>query len=129
MNAFELHEPNWNMIEPACLTSAPQILNNQLILHTQFGDINLTISQFGLRMSSGKTEDALFGMLTTSPTNLNLSLTQQGDIYHLSGGDYRLEFHSSPFHFKFFKQDILVQQSATDGHFVRQHRLPPLAKT
>ncbi|MBB1290319.1 alpha-xylosidase [Pseudoalteromonas sp. SR43-6] len=129
MNAFELREPDWNAIEPARLTAQPKLQGNVLVLPTQFGDISVTISQFGLRLNAGTTHDEQFKILTTTPSECPLTLSKNNNDYSVSGGEYRLEFYSDPFHFKLYKNDELVQQSATDGHFVRQHRLPPLAKT
>ncbi|TMO73402.1 alpha-xylosidase [Pseudoalteromonas sp. S3785] len=129
MNAFELREPDWNAIEPARLTAEPKLQGHVLVLPTQFGEVSVTISQFGLRLNAGSTHDETFKILTTTPSNLPLSLNKLDQGFAATAGEYRLEFYSDPFHFKLYKNDKLVQQSATDGHFVRQHRLPPLAKT
>ncbi|TMO81527.1 alpha-xylosidase [Pseudoalteromonas sp. S3776] len=129
MNAFELREPDWNAIDPARLTAEPKLQGHVLVLPTQFGEVSVTISQFGLRLNAGSTHDETFKILTTTPSNLPLSLNKLDQGFAATAGEYRLEFYSDPFHFKLYKNDKLVQQSATDGHFVRQHRLPPLAKT
>ncbi|MDC9514208.1 glycoside hydrolase family 31 protein [Pseudoalteromonas sp. CST5] len=129
MNAFELREPDWNAIEPARLTAEPKLQGHVLVLPTQFGEVSVTISQFGLRLNAGTTHDETFKILTTTPSNLPLLLKKLDQGFAATAGEYRLEFYSDPFYFKLYKNDKLVQQSATDGHFVRQHRLPPLAKT
>ncbi|MDO6836734.1 glycoside hydrolase family 31 protein [Pseudoalteromonas carrageenovora] len=129
MNAFELREPDWNAIEPARLTAEPKLQGHVLVLPTQFGEVSVTISQFGLRLNAGTTHDETFKILTPTPSNLPLSLNKSDQGFAATAGEYRLEFYSDPFYFKLYKNDKLVQQSATDGHFVRQHRLPPLAKT
>lgn len=129
-NAFSVIEPNWNDIEAAEITKQPFLANDTtLIVPTQYGELRLSISAFGMRIQAGESNDDVFGMLCTPCENEVLSL--KGDKAHstLVGGDYRLELYASPLHFKLYKNDILVQQSATDGHFVRQHRLPPFAKT
>ena len=129
MNAFELREPDWNAIEPARLIAEPKLQGHVLVLPTQFGEVSVTISEFGLRLNAGITQDHAFNILSATPTNLPLLLNTLGLGFAATAGEYRLEFYSDPFHFKLYKNDKLVQQSATDGHFVRQHRLPPLAKT
>jgi alpha-D-xyloside xylohydrolase len=129
MNAFELREPDWNAIEPARLIAEPKLQGHVLVLPTQFGEVSVTISEFGLRLNAGITQDHAFNILSATPTNLPLLLNTLGQGFAATAGEYRLEFYSDPFHFKLYKNDKLVQQSATDGHFVRQHRLPPLAKT
>jgi alpha-D-xyloside xylohydrolase len=129
-NAFDVREPDWNGIEPADITQLPYLENGDvLIVPTQFGQLRFSISQFGLRIQNTTDNQNVYGMLTGTPQNL--ALVFSGDQTHstLIGGDYRLELFSSPLHFKLYKNDVLVQQTATDGHFVRQHRLPPFAKT
>ena len=129
-NAFSLIEPNWNDIVAADITAQPFLANDTtLVVPTQYGELKLSISAFGMRLQAGESQDDQFKMLCTVPQNERLTL--KGDKSHstLTGGDYRLELYASPLHFKLYKNDTLVQQSATDGHFVRQHRLPPFAKT
>lgn len=128
--AFSVSEPDWNQIEPANITQAPYLENSDiLIVPTQFGQLRLSISNFGLRIQSADDSQATYGMLTATPEKETLELSGSDTHFTLTGGSYRLELFTSPLHFKLFKNDRLVQQSATDGHFVRQHRLPPFAKT
>ncbi|MED5489484.1 MAG: alpha-xylosidase [Pseudomonadota bacterium] len=129
-NAFCVNEPEWNDIKAADITEQPFLSDDKtLIVPTQYGELSLSISQFGLRIQSDVNAADDFGMLTQAPERLSLVLS--GDQSHstLVAGDYRLEVFAAPLHFKLYKNDVLVQQSATDGHFVRQHRLPPFAKT
>ena len=129
-NAFCVTEPDWNDIEAADITEQPFLSDDKtLIVPTQYGELSLSISQFGLRIQSDVNTTDDFAMLTQSPDKR--TLVYSGDKSHstLVAGNYRLEIFASPLHFKLYKDDVLVQQSATDGHFVRQHRLPPFAKT
>ncbi|MEG3767204.1 alpha-xylosidase [Alteromonas sp. 14N.309.X.WAT.G.H12] len=127
---FCVNEPDWNAIEPADI-SAPAFLEapERVAVPTQFGPLYFSISQFGLRIQTTNDEQAVYGMLSGTPVNEALQLTTTDENITVTGGDYRLELFSAPLHFKLYKQGTLVQQSATDGHFVRQHRLPPFAKT
>ena len=128
-DAFNVIEPDWNNLEPADITHPPFLeSDNFLIVPTQYGQLKLSISQFGLRIQSTDDDQHVYGMLTGKCENQTLVFS--GDKAHctLLGGDYRLELFSSPLHFTLYKNDELMQQSATDGHFVRQHRLPPFAK-
>lgn len=129
-NAFNTVEPDWNSIEPADIVQTPYLASDDmLVVPTQYGQLKLSISQFGLRIQNTDDDQHVYGMLTGKCENETLVLSGDKDHCTLLGGDYRLELFASPLHFKLYKNDELVQQSATDGHFVRQHRLPPFAKT
>ncbi|RDV28933.1 alpha-xylosidase [Alteromonas aestuariivivens] len=129
-DAFSVIEPNWNDIKAAEINSEPFLTSyNELIVPTQYGDLRLSISNFGLRIQSGNGDSSLYGMLAAEPHLESLYYSGTQSHSTLVGGEYRVELYSSPLHFKLYKNDVLIQQSATDGHFVRQHRLPPFAKT
>ena len=129
-NAFNTVEPDWNSIEPADIVQTPYLASDDmLVVPTQYGQLKLSISQFGLRIQNTDDDQHVYGMLTGKCENETLVFSGDRDHCTLLGGDYRLELFASPLHFKLYKNDELVQQSATDGHFVRQHRLPPFAKT
>ncbi|MBZ2161112.1 glycoside hydrolase family 31 protein [Alteromonas stellipolaris] len=134
-NAFSVTEPDWNSIKAADITASPYLVDDHhLAVPTQYGSLLFSISQFGLRIQSSGDSATLvdgfdYGMLVTTPNAEQLVFS--GDDKHctINAGEYRLELFSAPLHFKLYRNDILVQESATDGHFVRQHRLPPFAKT
>lgn len=129
-NPFHLNEPDWNSIEAASLQSAPQLTSeNRLLLQTQYGDLELTMGNKGVRLRSLPVAQDEFGMIKQQPDCQVLSVSSNETDTQVSAGDYRIKLYHSPLHFELYHSDKLVQKSATDGHFVRQHRLPPLAKT
>lgn len=134
VNAFSVTEPDWNSIEAARITALPHCCKQgKLNVTTQHGELTLSLGAFGLRIVSvdaDKSQQDEFGILVSEPEFSAGTITRQtNELTRFSAGDYTLDLYHSPFHFKLYFQKILVQQSATDGHFVRQHRLPPLAKT
>lgn len=136
MTALNTCEPDWNAIEPAKVIKNPHSLDsNQTVLETQYGALLLSISEFGLRLqcqasmeSCRQSDTRLFEILKTEPVALPVKITSKADSTLVAAGEYQVELSHTPLAFKFFKNDKLIQQSATDGHFVRQHRLPPIAK-
>ena len=106
-NAFCVTEPDWNNIKAADITEQPFLSDEKtLIVPTQYGELNLSISQFGLRIQSDVNQTDNFGMLAQAPASLTLLLS--GDKSHstLTAGDYRLEIFASPLHFKLYKNDM-----------------------
>lgn len=129
-NSLSVVEPDWNAIEAATITATPFLKGDDvLVIPTQYGELKVSVSEFGIRIQSGDTNDAEFEILSSQPVNKPLQYSGDENHSTLLAGVYRLELFSAPLHFKLYKNDILVQQSATDGHFVRQHRVPPFAKT
>lgn len=130
VNPYQLNEPDWNAIEAAELKAEPQLgSDNTLTLVTQYGDLAISFSQFGMRLQSLPLSNDNFGMLKQTPENTALSINTQDQVSSVVAGEYELTLHHHPLHFVLKRNGKIVQQSATDGHFVRQHRLPPLAKT
>lgn len=131
VNPFHLNEPDWNAIEAATLSARPHLISpSSMLLTTQYGKLTLTISKYGLRIQTHENQNDSFGILKIDSDTYSLSIDHQDDDSTcVSGGDYTLILNHAPFHFELRQGDKVVQQSATDGHFVRQHRLPPLAKT
>lgn len=137
MNTPKICEPDWNAIEPTRLIKKPYALGtHQILLDTQHGEIALSFSEFGMRVQSRQSStvstnrDAeLFEILKTKPSLCEIEIIHQDDSTELHSNEYSVVLGHEPLSFKLYKQGKLVQQSATDGHFVRQHRLPPFAKT
>ncbi|MEC7530192.1 MAG: alpha-xylosidase, partial [Pseudomonadota bacterium] len=67
-NAFCVNEPEWNDIKAADITEQPFLSDDKtLIVPTQYGELSLSISQFGLRIQSDVNAADDFGMLTQAP--------------------------------------------------------------
>ncbi|MDB2330552.1 alpha-xylosidase [Alteromonas sp.] len=133
--AFSVNEPDWNSINAADINGSSYLLDEyHFAVPTQYDTLVFSLSEFGLRIQSGigsveGTRGTDYNMLVATPDVLPLSVSGDTEQQVISAGDYRLALFFAPLHFKLYRNDVLVQQSATDGHFVRQHRLPPFAKT
>ena len=62
------------------------------------------------------------------PAQLNCSLHTDADITVVTAGSAELTIQHEPFSFELKMAGKSVQQSPTDGHFVRRFRVPPLAR-
>ncbi len=123
-----LTSPEWDDIPAAHATAAPQIHNaTYLQIPTQYGSLYFSLSPQGLRIQSS----FLTEQFAIIKTDISASIDEYAftdSLCTLVAGSYRLELHLQPLVFKLFFENKLVQQSATDGHFVRQYRIPPFAK-
>ena len=134
MNSFapapSLATPDWNAIDSAMvLQSQPSIKNNELHLITSCGDLYISLCGFGMRLKSQKQRDHDYGMLIEQPLNENISLTKHPGASVIESESQTLKIQHEPFSFELMdKAGKRVVHSADDGHFVRRHRVPPLAR-
>lgn len=148
MHSFSLPEPDWNRFEAASLTASPVLLgNHRVVIRTQYGQLFISIGEQGLRITSEGSDQPQFNILKSDIDCAPVTLDNFSDYSRITtqvtAGDpatrqeardptqdnYVLLLFHQPLHFELYWGDNLVQRSATDGHFVRQHRLPPFAKT
>lgn len=130
MSGCELSVPDWNKVEQVCVTGLARLSNaSRASLPTSAGEIQISFYPFGVRFCSAPVSANDYGMLIAEPDSLLCNITVSQDITTISSDSWRLVISHSPFAFKLFHDDVLVQQTPNDGHFVRQYRLPPLART
>jgi len=130
MISFEEATPAWNNIPAVEVTTVSHLAGDKtsLSMETDAGPMEISLHSFGARLRFGAPQAADYGMLVNEPTAIPLSVEPADNMTVISGADYRLEVNHSPFSFKLYKGDCCIQRSPTDGHFVRQFRLPPVAK-
>ena len=124
--------PNWNNIRQTQLHSNPVIVsNNRLQLDTSDGVLLLELNKLGLRILSEvqRSQNKDYRLLTNQPRTLPLSLKTEDSISYLSAGSLNITIHHTPLSFEIYNNGQLQLKSADDGHFVHQHRIPPVAKT
>ncbi len=124
--------PDWNSISAAKLVSQPTLENNNTIkLELDCGTCELKFVEHGVRISTHKQRDYDYGLLIDEPSVISVTCEQIDGKTVISNSEFTLEIEADPFTFKIIQNDTqnILCQSATDGHFVRRHRVPPLAKT
>ena len=130
MTEFTSPIPDWDALSPASLLTPPKLFDEcTLCLNTQYGELFLNIGEQGLRIRTTLSDQDNFSILKTHPSAQVLNIQQQTTETTVEAGGYQLILSHKPLAFVLSKDKEIVQQSATDGHFVRRHRLPPFAKT
>ncbi len=129
MSEFAVSVPTWNDIWQLNITGEAQVVNSgKVILPTEQGLLTLTLFDSAVRLQLGKFRDYDYKMLKQLPPNLPVSVQNTGAKSTISSGQHTLEINYHPFTFHWQYAGKTVQQSPNDGHFVRQFRIPPLAK-
>ena len=128
--------PNWNEIDAAQVLETPCLVHGrQLKLSTQYGNLLLELNQQGLRLRSDDQRDYDYGMVEKAPVANELTLSLESGHCVISNDLLSVKIGYTPFTFELIHLDLVessnssVCKSPTDGHFVRRHRVPPLAKT
>jgi len=127
----DVKAPNWNMIDAVDVTSDAILASpNCVLLNTTQGDLQIEFCDAGIRVSTVFKRAYDYGLLLNPPTTNSLSVENFDGSSSISDGRLTLEVTYSPFAFALKDSgNKLICQSPTDGHFVRRHRVPPLAKT
>jgi alpha-D-xyloside xylohydrolase len=133
--------PNWGRIPALAVTGAPVLgaagAGHELRLPvaatgSAAEDLVLTLHEHGLRLRAGPPVRD-HGILIAAPAPLPLQLEpidggSRVTARTASGGVLELRVGHAPFHFELLLDGRRVQASASDGHFIRRFRLPPLAR-
>ena len=130
MISFEGRAPAWDNIPALSVTAVGDLTEGgkSLLVQTDAGPLQISLYSFGARLRLGVRQFGDYGMLVEEPDAMALNVESAADTTVITGAGYRLEMHHNPFSFELFNGDCLIQRSPKDGHFVRQFRLPPIAK-
>lgn len=127
---LNLTAPDWNVVTQAAVTGVAYLAEDSTImLPTTVGTLQLSFHSFGLRLRATGRSSANYEMLQQEPKTQVSKLNYTEHNTSISSGDYQLIIQHHPFSFELFYQGKSVQRTPNDGHFVRQFRIPPLAKT
>lgn len=132
MNTFNPNEPAWNQIQPLEISDRAEPQEGGVLLKTKSGCLHIYFYSFGVRFCFGTPEFGDYDMISEQILDQS---KQSAEIIHSDESETRIqasEFHlkliHKPFSFELSKAGKLIQKSPTDAHFVRDSRLPPLAK-
>lgn len=130
MSEFSVSVPQWNNIPQLTVSGIAKLLpNNTVQLHTQLGHLIISLFDIGVRFQIGNNRDYNYEMLKKTPVPCNVDIASSEHSTIITSNKTRLIIEHSPFSFRLLDDNKLIQSSPKDGHFVREFRLPPLAKT
>jgi len=123
--------PDWNQISALEIIGVPTLHGGrELRVDSTAGILIFSIVDGGVRLKSATQRDYDYGLLVTEPESLPLNLIQSDAQTKISSDDLSIEIEHQPFAFAIYQNNNQkVIESATDGHFVRRFRVPPIAKT
>lgn len=126
--------PNWNGIEQCCVNNAVELDCGSILLDTNQGQLVLSISDIGIRFQTiNNFENSAsafdYGIVVSNPDCDKAYFEETTTHFEVVSGLHEVLIQKAPFAFRWVYDQQIIQQTSNDGHFVRQYRLPPLAKT
>ena len=128
MANFSVTTPQWNDIPAIEVSGSSYLDGNCAVVPTNAGDLTLTVNEYGVRLNIGERIPFVYQMLKQLPDNLPLSLANTAKDTVIISDDITIIITHAPFSFVIKKGERIVQQTASDGHFVRRYRMPALAR-
>ncbi|MFT5814022.1 MAG: alpha-D-xyloside xylohydrolase [Psychroserpens sp.] len=129
MSGFSVTVPQWNDISQLSIIGLGELAeNNKVKLVTEQGDLFISLLDIGVRFQIGEQRQFDYQMIKKLPATDAISAEFFDDKTVIKSRSHTLIIDHTPFHFTLHKNEKLVQRTSKDGHFVREFRLPPLAK-
>ena len=135
---FDVLNPRWAEMTPvkvvddglAAASRSPHPADAPLALEleTSAGRLTLSLHAQGARLRLGPQRTYDYGMLVEEPAPLPLQVEGQAAATLVRSGVLTLRIGHAPLTFTLERDGRPVLSPPTDGHFVREHRLPPVAK-
>ena len=127
---FNSAAPAWNEIPPLKVSGALEPCDQgHYSIATTEGRLLISMHHFGVRLRFGNRQFGDYGMLVDEPLPIASTADTSATQTVIEGGGYTLTLQHDPLSFELMQGSRCVQRSATDGHFVREFRLPPVART
>lgn len=129
MNQFSVNSPNWDEVEQAYVVDQARLMGDYIaIVPTSQGSLLVSITQQGLRLRMGDRIDYDYQMIKQEVMPKPLSIESSNQQSIIKADNQRLVIEHEPLSLTWQTDNKTVIRTATDGHFVRQYRIPPLAK-
>jgi alpha-D-xyloside xylohydrolase len=126
--AFDPVATVWSRLPPSRALAPARVDAGGVVVETALGAIRITLHDFGARMRIGARAND-YGLLVEEPRPAAPSVSESDETLVIDAAGHRFSLEKETLAFTLDKGARRVQQSASDGHFVRRFRLPPFARS
>ncbi len=127
---LNLSAPNWNKVSQVTIVGDAYLVDDtSVILPTSDGLLQVSFHPSGLRLRIAGQSSADYEMLLQEPKKLPCLIAHSAQSTVITSDNNELIIQHNPFSFALNCGGRNIQKTPNDGHFVRQYRMPPLAKT
>jgi alpha-D-xyloside xylohydrolase len=120
--------PLWRKAAPAQAIGAPRKDGDWLVLETDQGAMRFALTATGARLCLGPPVRD-YAILSNEPRPVPAEIRLRPDGAEFVYGGLSLHVETSPVSFRLERHGRIVLRSAMDGHFVRERRIAPFART
>jgi alpha-D-xyloside xylohydrolase len=120
--------PNWSRLPPVAVVGAAVLDGDEVEVATSEGGLRITLHPFGARLRIGARLDYDYAMLCGEPDRLTPTIAASEGATLIRAGDLTLRLGHDPLTVTLTRGESSVLRPPGDGHFVREHRLPPFAR-
>ncbi len=127
-SVFDMLNPDWSRY-PAVRVTGPAVQDGARVhVPTDAGRLTIAPLPDGVRLTLGGEGQPDYGILADVPWSPVSQIVEEEGATRIAWGLYTLTIRHAPFALDFRRWDRPILSSATDAHFVREFRLPPLAR-
>ncbi len=128
---FELSSPDWDSVIQTEINGECQLLPcGSVSIPTNHGELRLSISEMGVRIQNEEQFTVNdYGILVKQPSIVPSTIQSRTNCTEITAKNHSIRLQHTPFAFEWKKFGKTKQKTPNDGHFVRQFRLPPMART
>lgn len=126
--AFDPVSTVWSRLAPSPAVAPPRAERGEVVVETAIGAFRIALYEFGARIRIGERRID-YGLLAAEPRAAEPTVAENAEAIIVEGAGHRLVVEKETLAFTLDKGGRRVQQSASDGHFVRRFRLPPFARS
>jgi alpha-D-xyloside xylohydrolase len=125
---FNVLDPAWSRLPPVVATGPALTRGREVHVDTSAGVLTITLHDFGARLWLGPRRAFDYGMLAAQPEALAPIVDEADGAVVVRAGAITLRIGRDPLTFTLERDGRTILKPPSDGHFVREHRLPPLAR-
>jgi len=128
-SGFDFLNPAWERLPPVCVRGPARPLGDgRYCFETSDGPLAVTPIADGVRINLGHHEKPDYGILAGAPKPVAAELEEAEGETRFLWGENRLVIRHEPLAFDLRRDGDRLLRSPSDGHFVREFRLPPFAR-
>ena len=129
--AFDDDAPDWAALAPLHIAdgAAPRLEAGRVTLATSEGELEVSLHAGGARVRIGPRRAHDYAMLVAEPEPLACTVRAEDGATLVEAQGLSLRVGHAPLTLALSRDGRPVIGPPTDGHFVREHRLAPLART
>ena len=122
--------PPWTELQTIGAMTDPQPTASGWRLQTPLGPLQLEVYAEGIfRLRVGEADLPDYGFLAVGPDTVDVRVSQSDSHWAIHHGDTGLSIATDPLRITLQRDSKTLLRSTTDRHFVREQRLPALART